>query len=170
MDQYQLAKLVQSAQELSPDGLKSRKRMQKVVFLLKCAGCPVDAGYLLHFYGPYSAEVAQVTDELVHAGLLVEEPTQNQIGKQFNYKLKTGAADSISSFEETAVGVDARNGFARFEKQAKCLLARDLNALEYAATIAYFHERELDWHSAFQRTCEFKRLHPDSDVAKTAQS
>ena len=45
MNRYQLAKIVQWA-----GTLRSRKRMQKMIFLLKAAGCPLDADYDLHHY------------------------------------------------------------------------------------------------------------------------
>jgi len=168
MDRYQLAKLVQWAQECSAEGLKSRKRLQKVVYLLQCAGCPLDADYSLHYYGPYSGEVAQITDELVHAGLLVEEQTQNPVGKQFNYKLRGLAADSLGVFEATPTGHDARQRLAPFEERAKQLLELGLSELEYAATVAYFHQKETNWKSAFQKLCDFKRLSPDSCAAQSA--
>ena len=44
MKRYQLAKLI----EWSGESLKTRKRLQKVVYLLQAAGCPLDADYTLH--------------------------------------------------------------------------------------------------------------------------
>ena len=67
MNRYQLAKIVQWA-----GTLRSRKRMQKMIFLLKAAGCPLDADYDLHHYGPYSQDVARLTDEMVREKLLCE--------------------------------------------------------------------------------------------------
>ena len=49
------------------------KGMQKMIFLLQAAGCPLDAEYDLHNYGPYSQDVAQLADELTRASLLAEE-------------------------------------------------------------------------------------------------
>jgi uncharacterized protein len=168
MDRYQLAKLVQWAEECSPGGVKSRKRIQKVIFLLKCAGGPFDADYFLHHYGPYSPEVAQITDELVTAGLLVEEPARNSVGKQFNYKLNSGAFDSIAHFERTAAGAEAQSRIAQFEAPAKYLLGRDLNELEYAATAAFFHLQQPGWEAAARKMREFKRLPAESPAARAA--
>lgn len=46
MTRYQLAKLISWA-----GTLHSRKKMQKVVFMLQAAGCPLDAEFYLHLYG-----------------------------------------------------------------------------------------------------------------------
>ena len=77
MNRYQLAKIVDWA-----GTLETRKRMQKVVYLLQVAGCPLGADYTLHHYGPYSHDVARLTDEMVQASLLVEKTTSNAVGQQ----------------------------------------------------------------------------------------
>jgi uncharacterized protein YwgA len=51
MTRYQLAKLVEWA-----GTLRTRKRLQKVVFMLQAAGCPFDDGFGLHHFGPYSSD------------------------------------------------------------------------------------------------------------------
>ena len=71
MNRYQLAKIVDWA-----GTLETRKRMQKVVYLLQVAGCPLGADYTLHHYGPYSQEVARLTDEMVQTGILTETATR----------------------------------------------------------------------------------------------
>src|SRR5438876_8802937 len=82
MTRYQLAKLVEWAGILN-----SRKRLQKVVFLLQASGCPIEAEYFLHHYGPYSQEVARMSDEMVQVGLLEESSQPNPVGVQYAYKL-----------------------------------------------------------------------------------
>ena len=59
MNRYQLAKIVDWV-----GTFRSRKRMQKLSFTLQAAGCPLDAEYELHPYGPYSDDVARLTGEL----------------------------------------------------------------------------------------------------------
>ena len=64
MTRYQLAKLVEWAGTLN-----SRKRLQKVVFMLQAAGCPLQAEFYLNHYGTYSLEdVTRLTDEMVRLG------------------------------------------------------------------------------------------------------
>ena len=82
MNRYQLAKIVDWAGTLD-----TRKRMQKVVYLLQVAGCPLGADYTLHHYGPYSHDVARLTDEMVQASLLAEKASSNAVGQQYSYSL-----------------------------------------------------------------------------------
>src|SRR3954467_12838841 len=82
MNRYQLAKIVDWAGTLD-----TRKRMQKVAFLLQAAGCRLDAEYTLHHYGPYSQEVARLTDEMMQARILDERAESNMVGQQFSYSL-----------------------------------------------------------------------------------
>src|SRR5258705_142192 len=84
MDRYQLAMIGSWADER---GIQGRKRLQKVVFFLQAAGCPLDCRFTLHHYGPYSRDVADVCDEMVAAGLLEEHVTPNATGAQYGYKL-----------------------------------------------------------------------------------
>ena len=86
MTRYQLAKLVQWS-----GTLHSRKRLQKLVFMLQAAGCPLDAEYGLHHYGPYSQEVARLSDEMQRSSLLLEESEPNQVGRQYSYSLTARA-------------------------------------------------------------------------------
>ena len=75
MNRYQLAKIVQWA-----GTLRSRKRMQKMIFLLQAAGCPLDADYDLHHYGPYSQDVARLTDEMVRRSFSVRQRRRTPTG------------------------------------------------------------------------------------------
>ena len=60
MNRYQLAKLVEWA-----GCLHTRKRLQKLVYMLQSAGCPLEAEFTLHHYGPYSQEIAGLSDAMV---------------------------------------------------------------------------------------------------------
>jgi len=82
MDSYQLAKIVQWV-----GTLHTRKRLQKVVYLLQAAKCPLDADFFLHHYGPYSNDVARLTDTLVGQQLLIEKEEEAGVGKKFEYEL-----------------------------------------------------------------------------------
>ncbi len=86
MTKYQLARLIAWA-----GALDTRKRAQKIVYLLQAAGCPLDAEYRLHYYGPYSQDVAQLVDELVAQGMLEESCTQTGGGRRFSYALSETA-------------------------------------------------------------------------------
>lgn len=167
MKPYHLAKLIQWA----PGGeLKSRKRMQKVVYLLQAAGCKaLDADFTLHHYGPYSQDVAALTDQMVSGGLLLEtEDVNQQIGSSYCYNLSAEAKQSLAKFEIEESGRSAAAEIEPFESKAKELLRKEVRDLEYAATAAYFYRQQRDWKTAGARTCAFKRLEPDGAEVRVA--
>lgn len=163
MTKYQLAKIVEWA-----GSLKTRKRLQKVVYLLQAAGCDLGADFRLHYYGPYSEEVATVTDDLVRKNLLSEQPQGNVAGTQYEYALTDLAKDQLAEAENKAAGRKAGEALAPFEALARSLLRKDLKQLEVAATIAYFKRKEASWQKAVENACRFKSLPPGSPVVETA--
>ncbi len=163
MDKYQLAKLVQWA-----GTLRSRKRMQKVVFLLQSSGCPFDAEFYLHRFGPYSSELAQLTDLLVNQNLLKEENFGNGVGREYAYVLPEASVVSLTSFEATSAGSEKLKSISQFEDRGTFLLQRGLKELEYASTIAYYRQKGANWEDAFLNACKFKGLEPSGKEAKEA--
>ena len=153
MTRYQLVKLVEWAGTLN-----SRKRLQKAVYLLQAGGCPFEAEYTLHHYGPYSQEVARLSDELVRADLLAETSHQNQVGLQYSYEVTKDAKARIQDLEATPEGMRMEAQLTPFEMQAKTLLATDLWELEVASTLVYFRQQKHSWPDSVERTCKFKNL------------
>ena len=152
MNRYQLAKIVQWA-----DCLQSRKRLQKVVFMLIAKGCPLEADFLLHHYGPYSPDVARLSDQMVQAALLVEKVGQNQVGVQYSYRLSDETIRQIEEVEKTPQGQELKARLSPFESIAKKLLNEDLRQLEYASTIVYFRAQGSDWPESIEKACLFKK-------------
>jgi uncharacterized protein YwgA len=165
MTRYQLAKLVQWA-----GTLRTRKKMQKAVYLLQCAGCPLDADYRLHFFGPYSSEVAQRCDEMAQAGLIAEECAAHAMGRSYSYRLSAEAARLLVQLEATPQGEEWARSLAPFEQLGQKLLQADVRDLEVAATLAYFHQEGKDWSAAVDETCKFKGLKPDDANLKRAET
>jgi uncharacterized protein len=163
MDRYQLAKIVDWAGTLD-----TRKRMQKVAYLLQVAGCPLGADFNLHHYGPYSQEVARLTDEMVQAGILHERADSNLVGQQFSYRLNEGARKNLSDFEATPRGKAAAESLAPYADLARRLFRADLKELEYASTAVFFQRQVHDWPQAIEKMCEFKGLTPGSRVVERA--
>lgn len=157
MTRYQLVKLVEWA-----GTLHTRKRLQKVVFLLQAAGCPYDAEYTLHHYGPYSQEVARLSDEIVQARLLKEESQRNQVGLQYSYYLTDHAKANLAELEATPEGKRMVAPLIPFEQPARALLGTDLWELEVASTLVYFRQQRHDWQDSVERTCKFKNLTPEA--------
>ena len=168
MDRCQLATLVKWA-----GTLKTRKRLQKVVYLLQAAGCKLGAEYTLHHYGPYSHDVASLTDEMVQAGLLCEEETPNVMaGTSFSYRLSEGAQQQLERLEQ-ASGHQQRFGvLGKHKSLAKQLLEEsDLPKLEFAATVAYLYagRPDADWENAREAAAKFKRQKANSKTMRDAE-
>lgn len=165
MDRYQLAKIVNWA-----GTLETRKRMQKVVYLLQVAGCPLEVNYSLHHYGPYSQEVARLTDEMVQAGILSETATRNAVGQQFSYSLSDSARNNLAVFESSPTGRTQAAQLDDSLRDKRWLLEQDLKELEYAATIVFFCQQGHDWASAINKMCQFKGLTSGGQVVERASA
>jgi uncharacterized protein YwgA len=162
---YDLAKLISWAGTLD-----TRKRLQKVVYLLQSAGCELNAEFYLHRYGPYSTDVASMTDELVGKGVLHEVESRNAVGRQFSYELTDQGRKMLEAFEGEPSGRALSARLASFEDRARNLVGTDLWKLEVASTIAYFHkETNCDWEQARIRACEFKQVDSSSEFAEAVE-
>jgi len=164
MNKYQLAKLIAIAGKVH-----TRKRVQKIVFLLQAAGLDLGVSFRLHHFGPYSTEVASLLDEMSRQGILREERYANVVGWQSEYSLSDDAKRSLVEFEETSKGGALADQFKRHEGQLQRLLGvTDLWELELGATIAYFQKKHGDWNKAVQEACKFKNV--SADATKTEQA
>src|SRR6185312_6778282 len=164
MTRYQLAKIVDWA-----GTLQSRKRMQKVAFLLQTKGCPIDADFNLHHYGPYSQEVSRLSNEMVQAKMLEEWSVPNMAGQQYSYKVSDDARLRVAEFEAHPDGSLQAQQMAPFEDLARELLQMDLRELEIASTIVFFRNQGHDWHVAVEKTCQFKGLPPGTTFLKKVE-
>lgn len=173
MDKYALAKLVQWA---GSEGVKGRKRLQKAVFFLQRAGCPFDAEYSLHHYGPYSRDVAEACDELVAAGLLDEDAAPASAGAQYTYRVN---ADGVAAIAHTEARLgDRAPALERYKPLADELIAGNLWVLELGSTILFLRDRcghasqlaSQAWDDAVRQACEFKKIDraTDSSVVPAA--
>jgi uncharacterized protein YwgA len=167
MKRYHLAKLVDWA-----GTLETRKRLQKVVYLLQEAGCPLEADFFLHRFGPYSPDVARLTDDMVARDLLIEHESENALGRQFGYELTEEGKRQLNGVEERSDWQELRNRLEQHEPLAKRLFAADLRQLELAATIAYFRRMnrvDSAWPEARRQACRFKGVDPESTFAVAAE-
>jgi uncharacterized protein len=165
MERYQLARIVNWA-----GTFHSRKRMQKLIFLLQAAGCPLDADYDLHHYGPYSQDVARLTDEMVQMKLLNERTEPHPYGQQYSYVLSEDASRQISEYESSPRGSDPARTMAGFRELAQKLYQTDLKELEVASTIVFFRKQGHDWPIAVQKTRVFKNLPSDTPFLETCKA
>lgn len=154
MQRFPLAKLVDWS---GSGGIAGRKRLQKVVYFLQSAGCPFDAEYTLHRYGPYSRDVSECCDELVSAGLLVETTCSNSVGREFSYGLTAKGRTALA-----LTGPRLEKDMAGFESLAKELIAEDLWKLELGSTILFCWYKVGDWDQAVRQACDFKKVLPEA--------
>lgn len=163
MNRFQLAKLIDWAETL-----ESRKRMQKVVFMMQAAGCPLQVDFYLHRYGPYASEVASLTDQLVRDGILDETETTNTYGNsQYKYQLSPLGQTAIEKAVSGASGTDA---ILDYESLAKSLLNESLRNIEVASTIVFYRMASMDWETAKQKAFQFKGVLPSSTEATHAEA
>jgi uncharacterized protein YwgA len=164
MTRYQLGKLVEWA-----GTFHSRKRMQKIIFLLQAAGCPLDADYDLHHYGPYSEDVARLIDAMVGEKLLEERMEVHPYGEQYSYTLPDESRRQIAEYEAGPRGAQPAEQIAQFQPLARTLYQTDLKELEVAATIVFFRKQGHDWPVAVEKTGQFKDLPVGMPLVKEAQ-
>ena len=150
MNRLQLATLLSWAGD---KGIQGRKRLQKIVYFLQYAGCPLQCQYTLHHFGPYSRDVADACDEMVAAGLIVETGGPKGGSMQYEYSL---APQTSKLLERT---VDAQ--LQAFKSLGTELLTESLWTLELGSTILFFYSQDLDWPAALTKACEFKKVQPE---------
>jgi uncharacterized protein YwgA len=156
MKDYWLAKLISSVTEVD-----SRKRLQKSIYLLQCAGCPLQFSYILHYYGPYSFELAGLIDQLKGADIINESPEATGFGNiQYRSKISQKGKPVLENFQRSKTGRRVYEQIKPFISRFQELNQENLWVLELAATIAYFYEG--DWAEAQKQTVLFKKL-PEND-------
>lgn len=147
MNRLQLATLLSWA---SDNGIQGRKRLQKVVFFLQQAGCPLDCHFTLHHFGPYSRDVADICDEMVAAGLIVEEGGPQAAAMQYSYALKPQTRAILDRTSDAQM--------SPFQNLGARLIGEKLWSLELGSTILYFYRQGGDWSVAMREACKFKNV------------
>ena len=162
MKDYWLAKLIGSVAEVD-----SRKRLQKSIYLLQRAGCPLQFSYIFHYYGPYSFELAGLIDQLKGAHIIKEKPDHLSGGVvRYRSKITTRGEKVLAKFEESRMGKDLKAQISKFIKPFKNLNQKDPGLLELAATTTYFYRGR--WAEAQKQTVIFKKLPRNDSKLKQA--
>jgi uncharacterized protein YwgA len=152
MKEYWLAKLISSV-----DCVDSRKRLQKAIYLLQqLVDCPLRCDYILHYYGPYSFELAGLMDKLSGSGIINEEPEPTGFGYRYKSSIKQEGKEMLEKFEARPEGQEVKRQISPFIEKFKELNGKNPWVLELAATIAFFYTG--DWSKAKNQTMEFKKL------------
>ncbi len=157
MNAYAVAKFIASVKEVD-----SRKRLQKALFFVQEAGCNLDAEYELYLYGPYSRDLAIVTDQLEAAGIIEEQEEDTECGG-VQYRYIISDTKRLEEFEATEAGKKEKAELEEFLSLFKELNEEDRWELELASTVAYYYRRVgLAWEEAKKRTAAFKKESSDS--------
>lgn len=159
MNRLQLATLLDWAGE---GGIQGRKRLQKVVYCLQRAGCPLDCDYTLHHYGPYSRDVADICDEMVTADLVVEDGGPASGGGPYTYRLTERTRRLLRGTADETM--------PRFEEVGKRLISEKIWPLELGSTILLFHDQGHDWPQALEQACKFKDVPADTPASTEAMA
>jgi len=163
MKDYWLTKLISSVTEVD-----SRKKLQKSIYLLQYAGCPLQLNYIFHYYGPYSFELAGLIDQLKGAGIIDESVVQTESGNiQYKSKISKKGKSVLANFQRSETGKKMHRRIKRFVSPFQDLNDEDPWVLELAATIAYFYED--DWEKAQKQTATFKKLPKNDNNLKQAR-
>lgn len=157
MDRLQLATLLSWSADAT---IRGRKRLQKVVFFLQQAGCPLECRFTLHHFGPYSRDVADACDEMVAAGLVSETGGRSNGDPQYSYVLKPEIGLLLTQSPDESL--------TPFETLGRELIQQDLWQLELGSTILFFHRQTHDWTDALQRGCDYKKVPPNQSKSQAA--
>ena len=112
------------------------------------------ADYFLHYYGPYSYDVAWLTDRLTQAGLLGEKVPRGQ----YRYTATARGVEEVTKFEQTPEGQAALEQIEPYIPLFQDMVEADLRRLELGSTILLFYKKHQDWDQAVQETAAYKRV------------
>ena len=146
----------------SADGIDTRKRMQKLVFMLKAAGCELGADYVIHRYGPYSQDVARACDTLVQRGLLLEEREETGWGQQYSYCLTDEGREYLATTK-------APHDLSPWREEIDDWIGQAMWPLEVASTVAFHLVKGDDIEDACTKAFDFKDVEVGSPVADAAR-
>jgi len=165
MNMYALAKLIDMA-----GGVDSRKQLHKCVFLLQLAGLDMDAEYCLHYYGPFSRDVAEAVDLMTQSEVLAETENPNPMGASYSYKVTEKGKRMLAEYESKPQGQAACERASAFIGRFKALKAEPLWTLELASTVAYYRFcKKVGPKKARAMTAEFKNVKLDAKVLDNAE-
>lgn len=150
--------ILSALQTLPDHTITGKKRLQKFAMLLQVAGLKLKADFSLHFYGPYSSELAEAADELNLTGVLTEKSEPSGVFGTFQSIY--GLADSEESPKELPAPYNKillqLNGFSTIE-------------LEMASTIALLERDGLDHEAAIKKARAIKKAKAIPPILEKAE-
>lgn len=115
--------------------VEGRKRLQKIVHLIKARGYPeFDQDFVLHYYGPFSRQLASQIDFLCQTGFVQE--TRTHPNDAFVYEPAAAEDASSPKTHDPSAGDQSEPEWAPV---AKALDQKETAFLEALSTIVYLH-------------------------------
>ncbi len=139
----------------SLEKIEGRKRLQKIVHLLKSKGYPeFDQEFSLHYYGPFSRQLAAQIDFLCHIELIKD--VKDDAGAVYTYvpvrvEVK---GEQLSALD----ALDDKQNEPSWGSVAESLNEQDTSFLEALSTVVYLHKIRWEGERLQQ---EFSRIKPD---------
>jgi uncharacterized protein YwgA len=136
-DEYYILRLIKSA---SP--IRGRKKLQKLFFIMKYMDLPVNDRFFMHYYGPYSADLALQLDEYVKKCLLQEK----RDFPEYSYHITEEGKKEVELYEKTMRDPVLISKSKNWERMFKLLSTSNTYQLELASTILYW----VDWGKSLE--------------------
>jgi len=138
--------------------VEGRTKAQKIFYLLQSKGYPTHLDYFLHYYGPYSEDLASSLRFAASSVLVGETPRKvGSDSQRFDYDAAQAGKDLVAALEREIIAPELVDKTKKY-----CDLARNLNAenatvLELAGTILYFeNERGCSRDEACEKVRKMK--------------
>ncbi|MFH1417233.1 MAG: hypothetical protein ABII12_02985 [Planctomycetota bacterium] len=151
-------------------GVQGRKKLQKLAYIAKLSGAPIEDDFFFHYYGPYSSGLASRVDQHVETKLLAET-TRGLVmaeGVEYGYQLTDAARELLESVR-LKVPEAFRKAMERGLDRAAVLKDHDVFQLELAATLLYWLEKGYSWEEAEETTERRKKANRGSEAFKEAR-
>lgn len=151
-----VAKLIQVL-----DCVQGRKRLQKVVHLLQASGArEFNHRFALHYFGPFSRELAHEIDLLADTQLVSESRPKSE-GESYQYRLVESKLETVEKLYADEFGKPA------WERLARDLNKEDTQCLEAMSTLVYLAERGTKFEQLEENFKKVKpHLHGEFEVAR----
>lgn len=128
--EYYLLRFIDSVRAVS-----GRKKLQKIVFIMKYIGFPIDFRYSWHYYGPYSSDLALKIDSLVNQNLLEET-----ISIGYGYKISSTGAGSLLQIEKNPANRKTMDFISTWLDDFIAFSQYGASDLEKAASVLFWRE------------------------------
>jgi len=163
-EQYYLLKFINEVQKIG-----GRKKLQKLIYILEYLGCPTKNRFNMHYYGPYSSDLALELDTLVENKYIEETKINLTYGKEYIYKITESGQQYIQFLEEIIIDENAKKKASNWVNTFKKLNSSyKVFDLELTSTLLYWLDVGHSLDKAKQFTLEQKNIEASNDSFKKA--